>query len=248
MSESGEERPDNPRGTKRRTILKALGTTSVAAIPGPVSADDTDDRNTPGLKRESSGKGLVKKYENRANVNKAISDQEGFITEFFTESGIDKPIDELMVDDVTPPTETDHEGILVRTERTTDGKTVKLNIVRNTRVGPINIALYPESDIEPYATVTVEEHSEIGIYRREHEEVDGSATLRVSSDTFDESVRTQSHHIPSWACSTCPTDTTCCQCKRECINECCMDRCTPVYDYYCDCCRWSRPSCWGDCY
>ncbi len=240
MVDSSTTRESRSQHVKRRKILGSLVATGAIGGGGIVTGngDGGSSNDTIAKKRN--------RYSNPANLNRVIERHQRFVDSVFNELNVPLLWNDILVDDVSPPPKEGIEGEIVRSIKTPDNVSIRINIIRRIDCCPLNFVIHPESAEQPYAVLTNTDENVITTYG--FNKVDGAdAPLRVFTDEMgDNSSSTQSNH-PPWACQKCPTDEECCECARECVT-CCGQSCTTVWDYYCDCCKYTNPSCWGDCY
>jgi len=230
MEDTPKTSENNTQSTiSRRKIVKTMSVTSMAGV-GTFSSGASAKKSE-----------VEKKYENSTNINEAINNEGEFITSLL--EYIDEDINKinLEVDTVSDPN-TSERGEVIRNRKGKDGIVTQLNIIRKTSEGPLNIVIYPDSDFDSFATRTIADKNVLETYTTIDE--DGTQTIQKSTDDLSSDVSTSSQiQCPI----TCPTDNECCECVKECIG-CCYESCTPTYTYGCNCCKYSNPSCWGDCY
>ncbi len=205
-----------------------MAVTSVAstgALSGVASANTND---------------LIKKYESSNNFNEAIDTEKEFVDALLESINESREELDLEVETVSEPDESG-EGEVIKKRKGDNGPVPQLNLIRKTESGPLNIIIYPESDKDPFATRTIEDGDKLESFTTGEENNDNNVEKVTESLSGD--VTTQHYTCPP----SCPTDDDCCECVRECIG-CCNESCTPTYTYGCDCCQYTNPSCWGDCY
>ncbi|WP_255192881.1 hypothetical protein [Natronobeatus ordinarius] len=220
----------NRPGVSRRRVLQSVATTSTvgaSALSGVARADDEN---------------ICEKYKSANSFNNAIDEEEEFINALL--EFIDGKCDEFdrYVDTVSKPDEFG-EGEIITKRKSGEETVPQLNLIRKTASGPLNIVLYPDSDDDPFATRTVEKEDELERFTISKEADSGVEIEKSTKHLPEESSPDIGYDCPI----TCPTDDECCECVEECVS-CCNESCTPVYTYGCNCCQYTNPSCWGDCY